>query len=89
MTHTPQPLLPGEGGGRETETIDADIPVAIAFIRVNLHTVNTVSLDESAASLSHYNTIRVAVTDVVAPQDWIPSSTDVHSAPLILSDHIL
>lgn len=54
-----------------------------------LHTIDMVSLNKSTASLSHHNTIWVAITDVVVPQDGVTSSADVHTSPLVLSDHIL
>lgn len=56
---------------------------------LKLHTVDMVSLDKSAASLSHHNTVWVAITDEVVPQDGVTSSADVHTPPLVLFDHII
>lgn len=60
-----------------------------AVIGLKLHTVDVISLNKSAASLPHHDTVRVAVTDVVVPQDGVTTSADVHTPPLVLFDHIL
>lgn len=54
-----------------------------------MHTVYVVALNEAPPSLSHHHSIRVAVTDEVIAEDWITSSTDISTTPLVLPYNIL
>lgn len=91
MTHTPQPLLSEKGAGQRNETTLSyrDECFHAAFLRLELHTVDVVPLDESAASLAHHNAVRVSVTDEVVSQNGVTSSADVHAAPLVLFNYII
>lgn len=92
MTHTPQPLLSERAQGQNNErslsrNVTSDI--AAVILRLKLHTVDVVSLDESAAPLSHHNAVRVAVANEVVSQNGVAPSTDVHATPLVLFDDIV
>lgn len=52
-------------------------------------TIDVVALNEAPSSLAHHHSIRIAMTDEVIAQDWIPSSADICTTPLILPYHIL
>lgn len=51
-------------------------------------TVDVIALDETPSPLPHHHSVGVAMTDEVIAQDWITSSTDVRTTPLILPYHV-
>lgn len=51
-------------------------------------TVDGVSFYQAFAFIPHNHAIRIAEADEVAPEGGDPSSADVHTSPLILSDDI-
>lgn len=63
--------------------------IAAGIVRLKLHTVDVVPLDETATSLSHHDAIRVAVANKVVSQNRVTSSTDVYTTPLVLFDYII
>lgn len=52
-------------------------------------TIDVVALNQAPSSFAHHHSVRKAMTDEVIAQDWIPSSADIGTSPLVLPYHVL